>query len=62
MTVDTKNYYGRITISDNSIAVVAGYAALDCYGVVDLVSNSFKDSFAELFKNNAIQEALRFLV
>ena len=44
MTGDTTNYYGRITISDESIAVVAGYAALDCYGVVDLVANSLKQS------------------
>lgn len=59
MTVDTKNYYGRITISDNSIAVVAGYAALDCYGVVDLVSNSFKDSFAELFKKQRYSRGVK---
>ena len=51
MTVDTKNFYGKITISDESIAIVAGYTALDCYGVVDLVANSLKDNIKELFDN-----------
>ena len=50
MTVDTNNYYGNISISDNAIRTVAGFAALDCYGVVDLVSKNLKDSARELFK------------
>ena len=59
MTIDTKNYYGRITISDNSIAVVAGYAALDCYGVVDLVPNSLKDNLSELFKKQPYSKGVK---
>ena len=50
MTVDTNNYYGNISISDNAIRTVAGFVALDCYGVVDLVAKNFKDSARELFK------------
>ncbi len=48
MFVKTSNAYGDITIDNNAIAVVAGYNALDCYGVVDLVSRSTKESFNEL--------------
>lgn len=59
MTVDTKNYYGRITISDECIAIVAGYAALDCYGVVDLVANSLKDSLTELFKKQQCSKGVK---
>ena len=50
MTVDTNNYYGNISISDNAIRTVAGFVALDCYGVVDLVSKGVKDSARELLK------------
>ena len=59
MTVDTKNYYGRITISDECIAIVAGYAALDCYGVVDLVANLLKDSLTELFKKQQYSKGVK---
>lgn len=52
MTVDTNNYYGNISISDNAIATVAGFVALDCYGVVDLVAKNFKESAKELFKKD----------
>lgn len=52
MTVDTNNYYGNISISDNAIRTVAGFVALDCYGVVDLVAKDFKESARELFKKD----------
>ncbi|MDD2227003.1 MAG: Asp23/Gls24 family envelope stress response protein [Clostridia bacterium] len=50
MTVDTNNYYGKITISNGAIAVVAGFAALECYGVVDLVSKNIKDNLIDFIK------------
>ncbi|MBQ2714338.1 MAG: Asp23/Gls24 family envelope stress response protein [Clostridia bacterium] len=49
MSVNTSNIYGKIVISDDVIAQVAGHAALDCYGVHELVSRKFTDSVAELF-------------
>ena len=52
MTVGTNNFYGNITINDDAIATVAGYATLDCYGVVDLVSQGLSDSFRELVKKH----------
>ena len=59
MTVDTNNYYGNISISDEAIATVAGYAVLDCYGVVDLVSKSLKDSARELFKKESYSKGIK---
>lgn len=59
LTVDTNNYYGNISISDNSIRVVAGYAVLDCYGVVDLVSRSIVDSAKELFKKENYSKGIK---
>ncbi len=46
--VETNNFYGKITISDEAIASVAGFATLDSYGVVDLVSRNLKDGIREL--------------
>lgn len=59
LTVDTNNYYGNISISDDAIRVVAGYSAIDCYGVVDLVSKSLKDSAKELFKKESYAKGVK---
>ena len=59
MTVDTNNYYGNISISDDAIRVVAGFAVLDCYGVVDLVSKTFKDSAKELFNKESYSRGIK---
>ena len=50
MAVSTTNYYGNIDISRDTIAAVAGYTTLDCYGVVDLVQKNLKSSICHLFK------------
>ena len=44
MSISTKNYYGDIEISSDSIAAVAGFATLECYGVVDLVQKNLTKS------------------
>ena len=57
--VNTTNYYGKISISSSAIAVVAGFCALECYGVVDLVSKSLKDSANELFKKETYSRGVK---
>lgn len=52
MALETSNKFGKIIISDEAIATIACHAALDCYGVVDLVSKKFTDSLASLFSKN----------
>ena len=49
MAVKTSNFYGKLVITDDAIAMTAYHAALDCYGVIDLVSRSLTDSLSELF-------------
>lgn len=49
MAVITSNMFGKISVSDNAIAMVAGFAARECYGVVDIVSRRFIDSLKGLF-------------
>ena len=53
MSVTTKNSHGRISISDEAIAKVAASVAMECYGVVELVSRGFTDSLKELFRRNS---------
>ncbi len=50
MSVNTNNIYGKISISDEAIARVAEHAALECYGIVELVNKRFTDSLSGLFK------------
>ena len=50
MSVSTKNYYGDIEIKNDAIAAVAGFATLECYGVVDLVQSNLKNSICSVFK------------
>lgn len=50
MSVNTNNIYGKISISDEAIARVAEHAALDCYGIVELVNKRFTDNLSGLFK------------
>ena len=41
---------GEINVSPDAIAMVAGIAALECYGVVGMASRSLQDGIAELFR------------
>lgn len=58
MSVSTKNYYGNIEISRDAIAAVAGFATLDSYGVVDVVSNSIKNTIRDLFKKQQYSKGI----
>ena len=50
MAVNTVNSYGKISVTDDSVALIVAHSALDVYGVVDLVTNKFTDSLRELFR------------
>lgn len=61
MPVNTANSYGKMFINNEAISVVAGYSALECYGVVDLVSKKLSDNFAELFKKQPLTKGVKIL-
>ena len=50
MAVNTINAYGKITISNEAIALVTSHIARECYGVIDLVSQKLSDSFCDFLK------------
>lgn len=59
MSLQTSNIYGKISISDDAIAVVASLAAGDCYGVSELVSRKLSDSLSEMFNRVTIGRGIR---
>lgn len=59
MAVKTSNKYGRITVSDDAVGMVASYAASECYGVVELVSRRLTDSLASFFKQSTATKGIR---
>ena len=59
MAVKTSNIHGRITVSDDAVASVASFAAMECYGVVDLVSRRLTDAISEIFGKNPYGRGVR---
>ena len=47
MEYKIRNDLGLITISEDVLLKVAGYAALECYGIVAMSSKRAKDGFVE---------------
>ncbi|AZR72870.1 hypothetical protein BBF96_05385 [Anoxybacter fermentans] len=45
---ELSNNYGKISISREVIAVIAGLAAMECYGLVGMASQKVQDGLAEL--------------
>ena len=51
MSIELKNAYGQIDISNDVIATIAGGAAVDCYGIVGMSSkNQVKDGLSEILR------------
>lgn len=49
MSIEMKTTYGSIDISNEVLAVIAGGAAVDCYGIVGMASRKqIKDGLTEL--------------
>lgn len=53
MSVRTVNAYGDISITDETVAQIAGKITEECYGVVETVSRRFTDSIADLFHKDS---------
>ncbi|HZG70802.1 MAG TPA: Asp23/Gls24 family envelope stress response protein [Chondromyces sp.] len=51
MTIELKTKYGQIDISNDVIAMIAGGAAVDCYGIVGMASkNQIKDGITDILR------------
>ena len=61
MSVNTVNAYGRITVTEDAIAEVAGSSALECYGIIELVSKSLSDNIVGALKKRKMSRGVRVL-
>ncbi len=48
MTSEMENELGKVVISEELLANLAGVAAVECYGLVGMASRKLKDGIAEL--------------
>lgn len=59
MPIELVNESGKILISDEVISVLAGSAALDCYGLVGMATRKqLKDGIAELLRRENLSRGV----
>ncbi len=49
---------GEINIANDVLADVAGYAALECYGIVGMASQSLRDGVAQLLSRDKLRKGV----
>jgi len=52
------NSYGKITISEEVIALIAGATAIECYGLVGMASKKISDGFVELLRKENLSRGV----
>ena len=51
MSIEMSTKFGQIDISNDVVAIIAGGAAVDCYGIVGMTSkNQIKDGLSEILR------------
>ncbi|MEL7564500.1 MAG: Asp23/Gls24 family envelope stress response protein [Dehalobacterium sp.] len=56
------NDTGRIIISKEVIATLAGIAAMECYGIVGMASQKIKDGIADLIGMEALSKGVEVVL
>ena len=49
---------GKITISEEVVATIAGVVATECYGIVGMASRKIKDGIAELLGRESLSKGV----
>ena len=62
MAAEMVNALGKITISDDLVASIAGYAAVENYGIVGMNAKKAGDSLIELFGGDNIRRGVKVTV
>lgn len=50
---------GTIQIANDVLADLAGYAAMECYGIVGMASPSLRDGMAQLLSRDRLRKGVR---
>ena len=59
MAAEMTTTLGKITIADDLIASIAGYAAVENYGIVGMNSKTASDSLVELFGKDNMRRGVK---
>ncbi len=62
MRGNINNENGNIVIEDDVVAQYAGYAALDCFGIVGMATISMRDGLAKLLKGDSVKKGVNVVV
>lgn len=62
MTAKLENELGVISIHHEVIARIAGYAAIDCYGIVGMAAKNVKDGLVQLLKIESLTKGIKMRV
>lgn len=62
MTAKLENELGVISIHHEVIARIAGYAAIDCYGIVGMAAKNVKDGLVQLLKIESLTKGMKMRV
>lgn len=62
MAAEMVNALGKITISDDLVASIAGYAAVENYGIVGMNSKRAGDSIVELFGVDNVRRGVKVTI
>ncbi|MDP2857895.1 MAG: Asp23/Gls24 family envelope stress response protein [Bacillota bacterium] len=62
MDREISNEIGRLSLSDDVIATIAGVAATECYGVVGMASRRVVDGLAELLGRENLSKGVEVVV
>ena len=62
MAAEMSTALGKITIADDLIASIAGYAAVENYGIVGMNSKKASDSFVELFGKDNMRRGVKVTI
>ena len=54
-----EKYFGQIKVSNDVIAELAGFAALESYGIVEMVSPNAKDEVARFLARDKLKKGVR---
>lgn len=58
MGKEMTNELGQINISDEVIGVIAGVAAMECYGLVGMANRNIQDGISELLKKEHLSRGV----
>lgn len=62
MAAEMATAMGKITITDDLIASIAGYAAVENYGIVGMNAKKAADSFVELFGKDNLRRGVKVTI